>query len=207
MPMSDDVEKCERTISELEAKRQACVARGVALADERSAIALEACTGDAKAGKRLEQIHSGLVTQASELAAFDAALKAAASHLAAAQQAEARAQDRINALALREELQAFCTHGMKIDDALAVIVEASAALRESLTKIHSLGSAFPSHDQLDVLGKACVLTALRQTPWDRHFDVVPPNQRRNFTGLCMQWHDTIERDLARRLGENEEAAA
>jgi hypothetical protein len=112
-----------------------------------------------------------------------------------------------SALALREELQAFCKHAMQIDDALGVVVEASAALRESLVKMHSLGTSFPSSDQLDVLGKICVLTTLQRTPWGRHFEPIAPNQRRNFTALVMTWHDTIERDIAARLGEEEEETA
>jgi hypothetical protein len=98
-------------------------------------------------------------------------------------------------------LQEFCKDGMRLDEALAVVAEAASALPDRLTKIHGLGSAFPSHQQLETLGYISVLTALRQSPWAHRFEPVPPNQRRNFTALLMQWHDTIERGIQQRLGE------
>jgi hypothetical protein len=51
-------------------------------------------TGNAKAAKRLGEIHTALATQSSELASFDAALNAAGEHHAAAQAAKAREVDR-----------------------------------------------------------------------------------------------------------------
>jgi hypothetical protein len=88
------VEQAESVVAKLEAKRAACVKRGTELADERAATALEAHTGNAKAAKRLGEIHTALATQSSELASFDAALNAAGEHHAAAQAAKAREVDR-----------------------------------------------------------------------------------------------------------------
>jgi hypothetical protein len=75
-------------------KRAACVQRGTELAGERDAIALAACTGDAKAAKRLAEIHAAIAAQSSELAAFNAAKKSAGEKLASAQQVEAQAAAR-----------------------------------------------------------------------------------------------------------------
>src|SRR5262249_9734736 len=84
------VEKAETVIADLEAKRAACVKRGTELADERAAVALAAHTGDAKARKRLDEINAAIASHASELASFDAALKAAGERLLRAQSAEAK---------------------------------------------------------------------------------------------------------------------
>jgi hypothetical protein len=75
MVVISDVEKYEGMIAELECKRAACVQRGTELAAERDGIALEACTGNGKAAKRLAEIHAAIAVQSSELATFDAAKK------------------------------------------------------------------------------------------------------------------------------------
>jgi hypothetical protein len=68
------IEKYQNMIADLERKRDDCVKRGTELSDERANTALGAHTGDAKAAKRLQEIHTALTTQGSELASFDAAL-------------------------------------------------------------------------------------------------------------------------------------
>src|SRR6478672_11516091 len=90
----NDIEYAEKTLTDLRAKREAIVARGRELSDERSAIALDAHTGNAKSSKRLMEINAALALHVSEIEGIDAALKAAGEKLAAAQAAEAQAADR-----------------------------------------------------------------------------------------------------------------
>ena len=72
-----DVEKAAAVVRSLEEKREQCVRRGIELADARAAIALDAHTGNSKARKQLDEINGQIATHASELASYDAALRAA----------------------------------------------------------------------------------------------------------------------------------
>jgi hypothetical protein len=49
--------EAEKVIASIEAKREACVRRGIELQDERANVALSAHTGDAKARTRLDVIN------------------------------------------------------------------------------------------------------------------------------------------------------
>jgi hypothetical protein len=89
-----DMIKAKAVVADLEQKRRDLIRHGTDLSDERCSVALAAYTGDQKAPARLDAINTALATHASELASLDAALKAAAEHVAAAQQVEARAADK-----------------------------------------------------------------------------------------------------------------
>ncbi len=202
------VEKAEAIVADLENKRAACVQRGTELADERANVALAAHTGHAKAAKRLEEIHHAIVRHGSELASLDAALRAAGDRLVAAKAAEARSADATAAKELRSVLKEFLNHVRVLDDALSIVAAAGNDMRETLTRMHQLGAATPSYEQLDSLGARCLLTACAATPWRRHFEALPPNQRRSFTDTVSQWTAAIERNfVAPRLGENQKEEA
>jgi hypothetical protein len=63
-------------------------------------------------------------------------------------------------------------------------------------------------EQFKVLGLLALKTALMGTPiWSREFEHIPPNQRRKFKDLIGGWADTIEKDIAARLGEEEKERA
>ncbi len=109
-----DIEKYEDVIRELEAKKARLVARDAAIASERATLGYAAhVDDDAKARAKVGKLNAEAVTLAGELESITAALRTAGERLAAARQAEAVAADKANALALREELQAFCKHGMR----------------------------------------------------------------------------------------------
>jgi hypothetical protein len=92
--MPSEVEHATHVLNNLRQKRDALVARGVELADERASIALAAHTGDSKASKRLLEVNAALAVRASEVESIDAAIKAAGEKCAAAEQAEVRKDDR-----------------------------------------------------------------------------------------------------------------
>src|SRR5262249_55941476 len=178
-----EVEKCEPTNRDLEAKRAACVQRGTELADERANVALAAHTGDAKAAKRLAELHTAIATHASELASFDAAIKAAGERLRAAEAAEARKHAGRSARELLKRADGLVQLAQSLDDANTVRVESSNALAEQLTQICALGANLgvfvPSHEQLFSLGSRADTTATMRTPWAREVgDHLPSNQRR-----------------------------
>jgi hypothetical protein len=160
----NDIGKYEGLIAELTRKREACVQRGAELSDERAAVALAAHTGDAKAAKRLTEIHGLLGTQASELASFDAALKAAGEKLAAAQAAEARAADRQRAAELSAHVDELAQIPAYIEKHLTAALKGLTAFERGVTELHQKGIVFPSDIQLR-LGMVAVLgTWLQQLP-------------------------------------------
>jgi hypothetical protein len=111
------------------------------------------------------------------------AISRATSNLAAADAAEALAQERDNAKPRRAVVDKFMSHAIALDDALTAISKEAIALRETLTEVHSLGCAFPSHDQLNSLGYRAVATALQSTPWRKEFEYLAPGQRQNIVKL------------------------
>jgi hypothetical protein len=143
----------------------------------------------------------------SQLASLDAAIKTAADRLAKAQQAEAEHADKAAAKELLKELERFRAIGRELDTALAAVSTNGNALYQSLTKMHSLGSAFPSGQQLHSLGHRCLLTAIAATPWKREFELVPPRERRSFTALIDLWAATIETNVGAREKQTDEVAA
>jgi hypothetical protein len=192
-------------ISELEKKREECVQRAVALQETRASIALAAhADNDSRARSRLNEINRECTDHVSELASLDAALKAAHKRLDETQHREASVADQANAKELRDELRRFTDTGLRIDAALATLVEAGATLRQSLYRMHTLGAASPSHEQLSVLGTQALFTALEQTDWSEQFRRLAPSQRRTFKSLARSWHDQIMPSIARRLAESDD---
>jgi len=163
--MTTEIQKSETVIADLERKRELCVRRGVELADERSALAYSAHTsGDAKAAKRLAEIHAAIATHASELESFDAALKAAGERLRQAQAAESRAQDKVNAEALHRVVADIGARIRKADKHFAAAIDELNAVHVDLDKVHALGSSFPTHSQFAVNAIMALKTWLRELP-------------------------------------------
>jgi hypothetical protein len=203
--MSEMIRKAEKTLADLQAKRARFAARGVEIGDERAAIAYEAhASGDTMAEKRLAELHREAAKHASALAGLDAAIKTAGEKLAQAQQAEATRASKAAAGELRKELERFRAIGRELDVALAAISANGAALYESLGRIHTLGSAFPTGAQLHSLGYRCLLTAIAATPWRREFETIAPRER-DFSSLIETWAQTIESRLIAQPGDADAA--
>jgi hypothetical protein len=77
--------------------------------------------------------------------------------------------------------------------------------------IHALGVPSPTSEQWRVNGGICLRTMLQTLPplWARDFEfqMLAPNQKRNFKPLVDGWAAMIERDISARLGEKKERAA
>lgn len=201
---ANPVEAAEAMLAQLEQKRQRHRERGVELEAARKRASFGAhALHDPEQRKTLADVVDETVRHETEGRALDDAIDEARRRVEQARQIEVRAADRGAATQLRATLAEFVAQGEAIDAALATIAEIGSAMRATLSEMHTLGSAFPSHQQLDVLGVACLRTALQRTPWDRHFERLAPNQRRDFATLVAGWHATIERDIAARLGEKQ----
>jgi hypothetical protein len=160
----NDIEKCKTIIAELERKRVACVQRGADLSDERATVALAAHTGDAKAAKRLADIHNALALHGSELASLDVAVKAAGEKLAAAKADQARAANQQRAEELRKHVDELSQIPAYIEKHLTAALKGLIAFERGVAELHQLGVAFPTDIQLR-LGMTSVLgTWLQQLP-------------------------------------------
>jgi hypothetical protein len=201
------VEKAEAILADLEAKRAAHIQKGVELQGERAALGYDVhAANNQKARKRLDELNRESAEHASELSSIDAAIGAANERLAAAQRAAAISGDRQNALELREALKEFIECGVSLDEVCAALADEGMALRAALNRMHVLGSPFPTHEQVNVLGTNAILTALAVTPWKREFRTLAPRERRTFGALVREWAARIEaNNIKPRLGEGEPA--
>lgn len=193
------VTDCEALVGQLAADDQEHAARVAALVAERNEFALAAHTGDAKAAARVSAIGKELVACAFAGESRQVARQQAAARLAEAQRAVALAADREEACKLREAVREFVELGVELDAALSDVAAAGQALRETLSKIHQLGSKFPTHEQVNTLGEAALLTKLMNSPWPiRH---LAPHERKDFASLVKGWQAAIERSsIVPRLG-------
>jgi hypothetical protein len=203
-----DTEKAESTIRDLEAKRAAAVKRGVELADERAAVALDAHTGNKAARKRLDEINAALAVHSSELASLDAALKAAGERLEEARAAERAVAEREAAKELRKVIVELRAAGKAADAALAKLVAVGTVMKAAVDAIHHFGVPNPNHAQVLAIGERAIKTTLMQTMWARAFEHIAPSERRAFSPAVDQWCSKLESDIAEKLGEpqNVEAA-
>jgi hypothetical protein len=205
--MTTEIEKAEQTLSTLQSKRDDWVKRGTELADSRSSVAFNAhACGDQKARAKLDKLNTEIATHASELASLDSAIAEANSRLTAAKHYAALAADRKQALELKEHIKELAELGSEIDAAFIDALAHMASLATLLNKIHALGCQSPSHDQLRVLGAQAVKTYLMAMPFPREFEHLAPSARRTFDQVVNGWVIMLERNIADRLGNTEEAA-
>jgi hypothetical protein len=200
------IEKAEAVLADLNAKRAALVAKGHDLEERRQEIAYLAHTGSKKERAELGELSSAAITHDYELKSLDSAIASATKKLAAADQAQAQAQERENAQALRAKVDEFVAHAIALDDTFTAMIKETNALEETLKEIHLLGCPFPSRAQLDALGGRALKTALMQTPFRREFEHLAPSERQSFPKLVNEWASRIERQhIIPLVGELETA--
>jgi multidrug resistance efflux pump len=158
--MSEDFEQAEKTLVALRSKRDAVVAHGVGLGEERGKISFAAHTGDAAARKRLDKLNAEIALHDSELRSLDAAIAEATERVKQAQAAEHAKAERETAAELKAAVADLRVAGQTLDDALAVLVGAGGELHAAVDKIHALGCSHPHHQQVLSLGERALVTAL-----------------------------------------------
>lgn len=201
------VERAAAIVQELTEKQTRVANRIAEISEERGSMAFAAhADGDAVARSRLDALNAEGATITGELESIEAAIAEANSRLEAARQAEATAADRAQAHELRQTLDRFRACGQDMTDALAKFAAASKLALEHVTAINALGSAYPTTQQLLVVGRIALLTALGETPWRRDFEMIPPNRRTDFAALIEGWGAMVENNIRARLGETDEAA-
>jgi hypothetical protein len=203
----------EQTLAALEQKRAKLAERATEIAEERKRLAFSAhASFDQTASARLSDLRSEVIDAEQQVAEVDDAIKTARGRLAEAQAAQAKAQDREQALALRRATREFVEAGRRVDHALSLLAADGHALIDAHSALARLGCKFPTVDQVSALGHIALRAALMSTPWSRTVETVPPGQRsRTFRVLTEQWAANIEtNNIKPRLGEQtnkpEEAA-
>jgi hypothetical protein len=197
-----EVEKAQEVLADLQGQRDVLVARGHELEEQRQAIAFKAHTGSKAERAKLDEINNEALTHEYELKSLDSAIAEATRQLAAADAAQALAQEKANAKALRAVVDRFVAHALKIDETFTAMVKEATALEKTLMEIHSLGCAFPSRAQLDSLGARALGTAIMGTPWRKDFEHLAPSARQYFPTLVRQWCERIEANhIAPKIGD------
>jgi hypothetical protein len=205
-----EIEIIERTICQLNAKREGAIKRSQEIAAEQAQLGFAVHASDDKAVQKaargkLDSLTAEAATLATESKGIGDALAEASKRLAAARQAVEVEAAKANALEVRKLASSFLEAAKDCDALLADFNTSVTELNQALAAIHSHGVAFPTHMQMQSLGKYCLLTALNKTPWSREFEIVAPGQRREFTSLVSQWVANIERNhIAPLLGESEQ---
>jgi hypothetical protein len=206
--MTTEIEKAEKIINDLEEQRECLHARTRLLTEQRKQLAYAANVGDKSAKAKLTAINTEVSLHGTEIENVEFALAEARVRLKAAQQAEAQASNKANALALRELNKKFLELGLIVDDAFADVISASTEMREVLDKMRALGVTSPTHQQFNVLGLIACKTAVMNVPWSaggREWEFLAPNQRKTFKSIATGWSEMIERQIAERLAEKEAA--
>jgi hypothetical protein len=195
-----------RVLAELQERREAQLHRKVELESERRAHAHAAhAQHDKEASKLLTRAIDEMLRVDQHILSLSDAVSEQERVLARAEAAAAREADRAQARRLGDTLIEFLQCARRLDDVLAQVAVQGHKLHELQQQMHALGAAVPSAAQLDSLGARCLLTAVAQMPWRRHFETIAPHERRSFAELCAYWGQTIERNIATRLGEAEPA--
>jgi hypothetical protein len=106
----NDTEQANHVLNNLRQKRDALVARGIELAEERQHVAYGAHTGDAAARKKLDTINREAALHDSELRSLDAAIAEAGKRVEAQRASEEQAQAREVAKELLARADAIVEH-------------------------------------------------------------------------------------------------
>jgi hypothetical protein len=197
----NEIDKAERDLNNLEEQREALFSRAKLLGKERDAIAFAALTAnDKKAKDRLREITLEDVSLTANIASVEAALTVARANLKAAQQGEAQAADKANALALREKLKRFVELGLILDDCFADFRSAAIEMKQVLDDIHNLGQVSPTAQMFRVNCDLAFKTAVQGTPfWSQDFPALGHGQKKTFKSLVDAWSANIEANIAARL--------
>jgi hypothetical protein len=199
------VEKAERVIRDLEAKRVELVQRGIEIAESRKRLSFAAIAdGDPKAKKELERLDSEAARHTLDLENILAALMTADARVQQARQREAEEQDRAAAREAAKVLDELVSHGEVLDDALADAGAAGTNLRDCLNRLHNLGINHPSHEMLHTIGHRAIRTAMTRSIWSRYFEAIAPKDRVSFAAVVASWRENLLADINRRLGEGEQ---
>jgi hypothetical protein len=137
----------------------------------------------------------------SELASLDAALRAAAVKVEAAQATVVLERQKADAIRLRQFSRAFVNQLRKIDKSLDDLVNGLYDVEPIRQQLNALGVG-PTYEQFCVLGERPILLALADTVFEgRIGNRLSPSERMTFSQLAEAWTRQHEVAIGRILGE------
>jgi hypothetical protein len=179
--------------------------------DERVAAATEVVAA-------LERDRAAYLTkrQADDpLRKFEDAIAAAQAELAAGEKAKQAEAARGLALKLREAVAGFVEEAVDLQSALADAAESGAGMKARLLKIHELQGAinatlgqaapvFPTVEQLGVQADVGFRSALQDSIFARHIELLGPTNKREIGAVAAGWGQRIESNwIAPFVGEQQ----
>jgi hypothetical protein len=207
----NDIERAEHVLNSLRQKRDAVVARGVELGDDRTKLAFAAhATGDAKARKQLDEINREDALRDSELRSLDAAIAEASVRVNRAQQAEARKADQKRAAELRKHVDELAELPAFVDEHLAAALEGLIAFERGVTELNQKGISHPSASQLRLGICAVIQTWAQGLPKHIHNELrdgmsfLAPHERKTATSYFAQVEPGLRTAIKQRLGDAEQ---
>jgi hypothetical protein len=209
-----DVEQAEHVLNNLRQKRDAVVAHGVELGDERGKISFAAHTGDKAARQKLDKLNAESALHESELRSLDAAISEAAARVERALQAEAQAARRQKAEEAQTLVKEIGECFPFLDRHLAEAARALVAIHDGVAKLHAAGFASPSDAQLRLGIAAIIQTWAQRLPRSFHdqlrdgLQFLAPHERKSAVQYWTAVEPALQNTIRQAAGEpqKEEAA-
>src|SRR5262245_31617681 len=209
----DSVEIAERTLAELQAKREALAAARASDEADTGAIAYAANTGDERAAAKLETLQARAIKHDVEARNLDSAIAEARRRVAAAQEAEAAAETKQSAEQARVVVERIDELFASADIHFKQAMDALEAAEARIEEVHRLGFTYPTAVQLRANIIFALQTCMVRLPkymWDElargGLRYPSPAQRRTFSQFWSQMSASLGREIASRLGEKQDAA-
>jgi hypothetical protein len=207
----NDIEQATQALDKLRVARDAVIARGAELIEERTRLAFGAyASGDAKARRRLDEINREDALHGSELRSIDAAIAEASVRVDRAQRAEARKVARAKVGELRKHVDELAELPAFIDKHLVAALQGLIAFEKGVAELHQKGVEFPTGTQLR-LGVVAVLgTWLQQLPpvWWNEISAGMrfrgPLERKTASSYFKQLEPSLRTAIKQRLGDAEQ---
>jgi hypothetical protein len=203
-PAIPTVADAEQVLADLEAQRKNLVAARAADDAEMSKHAYQShVLHELGASRSLDEISKRAIERDQRLRELDCALFEGRERLAAAERAEAQAADRLRAEEAIKLAHEFAATFSYADKHFKAAIDALVAIDHEIAKLHALGCAFPSHQQLRLGVVTAITTELQRLPrtWFNELSgglrYLAPNQRRSLS----QYWSAIELSLNNQIGQ------
>jgi hypothetical protein len=202
-----EVERAEQTLATLRQKREALVAHGCALEEERGKLAYAAHTGDETARKKLDSINREAALQGSELRSLDAAVAEATARVEQAQRAEAMKAAEARAAELRKIVSELSQVPGYIDKHFKAAIDGLLGLEAGFDQLRALGINHPGEAQIRLSVVKCINSWAWQMP-ESYYNLLreglkypAPHERENFSAYWRRIELSLENGIRRLTGE------
>ena len=165
---------------------------------------------DQKSRKKLDALNSESITLAGDTEALQAALTEANKRLLAAQNAKSVEEDRADAMEARRIFhEELAENGKRLDEAMQILVAESHKQVELFRPLRVLGVEAPNERLTSVRSGLALSTAIMGTPWQKQIEskYLSPGEKTTFEKIHSEWAVSIQRQIARRLGEDQQTKA